>query len=336
MIERKGIMLAGNILTDTVKMIPSYPEKGMLVTITDIKRGVGGSVPNSGMDLKMMDPSLEVFAAGRVGDDDNGRYVVGRMAEVGMDVSGVKHAKNGTSFSDVMTVSSTGERTFFHYRGANAEFDITDVDADKITAKMFHLGYLLLLDKVEEKDGEYGNRAARLLAEVQKRGVKTSIDVVSESSGHFAEVVVPTLKFCNYAIMNEIEACQISGNTPRDKNGDLDEEEVKAAMRFIAGKGVKDAVIVHAPEKGFVLRSDGKFTSSRSLSLPKGYIKGSVGAGDAFCAGCLYGLYNGWNDEEILKFSAAAAACNLAEADSVSGMKTAAEIWKIYDKYKKD
>ena len=186
--ERKGIMLAGNILTDTVKMISSYPEKGMLVTVTDIKRGVGGSVPNSGMDLKTMDPSLPVFAAGRVGDDDNGRYVVARMKEVGMDVSGVKHAKSGTSFSDVMTVSGTGERTFFHYRGANAEFDITDVEPDKVNVKMFHLGYLLLLDKVEEKDAEYGNRAARLLAGMQKRGIETSVDVVSESSGRFAEV----------------------------------------------------------------------------------------------------------------------------------------------------
>ena len=38
MTERKGIMLAGNILTDTVKMIPTFPEQGMLVTVSDIVR----------------------------------------------------------------------------------------------------------------------------------------------------------------------------------------------------------------------------------------------------------------------------------------------------------
>ncbi|MBP5193361.1 MAG: carbohydrate kinase family protein, partial [Clostridia bacterium] len=268
--ERKGIMLAGNILTDTVKMISSYPEKGMLATITQMKRGVGGSVPNTGMSLAIMDPTLPVYAACRVGDDENGRYAVDRMKGVCIDVSGVKRAKRGTSFSDVMTVSQTGERTFFHYRGANAEFDIEDVDPDEIPAKMFHLGYLLLLDRFEEEDGEYGNRAARLLADVQRRGVKTSIDVVSESSGRFAEVVVPTLKYCNYVIINEIEACRISGNEPRRKGGFLDEKEVEAAMRCIAGHGVRDAVIVHAPEKGFLLRADGTFTSSPSLRLPEG------------------------------------------------------------------
>jgi len=333
--ERKGIMLAGNILTDTVKMIGTYPEKGMLVTITDIKRGVGGSVPNSGMDLAIIDPNLPLFACGRVGDDDNGTYVKGRMQEVGMDVSAVKCAKNGTSFSDVMTVEGTGERTFFHYRGANAEFNIDDVDVEKITAKMFHLGYLLLLDRIEDEDEEYGNKAARLLANVQAKGIKTSVDVVSESSGHFAKVVVPCLKYCNYVIINEIEACQVSGNTARDEDGNLIESEVWASMQFIASKGVKDAVVVHAPEKGFILRADGGKTCVPSLKLPKGYIKGSVGAGDAFCAGCLYGIYNDWEDDKTLKFSAAAAACNLAEADSVSGMKTADGVWEVYNKYSK-
>ena len=285
--ERNGIMLAGNILTDNVKMIQTYPEKGMLVTITDIKRGVGGAVPNSGIDLALIDPSLKLFAVGKVGDDDHGKYVVNRMAEVGMDVSGVKLGKNGTSFSDVMTVEGTGERTFFHYRGANAEFNVEDVDVSAITAKMFHLGYLLLLDRVEDEDEVYGNKAAKLLAEVQAQGVKTSVDVVSESTGHFAKVVVPCLKYCNYIIINEIEACQVSGNTPRDSEGKLIDEEVWASMQFIASKGVQDCVIVHAPEKGFILRSDGTRTCVPSLKLPKGYIKGRVGAGDALGAGCL-------------------------------------------------
>ena len=332
--ERKGIMLAGNILTDSVKMIPSYPEKGMLVTVSEIKRGVGGAVPNSGIDLAVMDADLPVFAVGRVGEDDNGQFVIDTMQSAGIDVSGVKRVKDGTSFSDVMTVEGTGERTFFHYRGANREFCIDDVSVDKITARMFHLGYLLLLDKMEEPDDEYGNKAARLLASVQEKGILTSVDVVSESSGHFAKVVVPCLKYCNYVIINEIEACQVGGNTPRNENGELIDAEVWASMQFILSKGVKDCVIVHAPECGFILRADGTRTKVNSLRLPNGYIKGSVGAGDAFCAGCLYGLYNGWEDDKILQFSAAAAACNLAEADSVTGMKSAEGVWALHEKFK--
>ena len=70
-----------------------------------------------------------------------------------------------------------------------------------------------------------------------------------------------------------------------------------------------------------------------SLNIPKEEIKGSVGAGDAFCAGCLYGLYNGYSDRQILEFASAAAACCLFAANAVDGMKPKNEILKLQDKY---
>ena len=45
------ITLAGNIIVDNVKTITAWPDKGMLVPITEVKRAPGGSVPNSGIDL---------------------------------------------------------------------------------------------------------------------------------------------------------------------------------------------------------------------------------------------------------------------------------------------
>ena len=70
-----------------------------------------------------------------------------------------------------------------------------------------------------------------------------------------------------------------------------------------------------------------------SLNIPPEEIKGSVGAGDAYCAACLYGLYKGYNDKKILEFASAAAACNLFAENSVDGMKSAAEIEKLPEKY---
>ena len=45
--ERFGIAIAGNILTDNVKIVGAYPEKGMLATITAETLAVGGCVPNT-------------------------------------------------------------------------------------------------------------------------------------------------------------------------------------------------------------------------------------------------------------------------------------------------
>ena len=40
-------------------------------------------------------------------------------------------------------------------------------------------------------------------------------------------------------------------------------------------------------------------------------------------------------DEKLLDYASAAAVCNLTAADSISGMKSAEEIWRIVERNKK-
>ena len=77
----------------------------------------------------------------------------------------------------------------------------------------------------------------------------------------------------------------------------------------------------------------GNYLEIPSLNIPTEAIKGTVGAGDAFCAGCLYGIYHNYTDRQILEFASAAAACNLFEANSVDGMKPRNEILNMIDQY---
>ena len=321
--EKSGIAIAGNMLTDFVKLVDVYPEKGMLANVISISKAVGGCVPNTIIDLAKIDRSVPLYAYGMVGDDDGGKYITFEMQRNGVDVSGISVSKTtATSFSDVMSVESTGERTFFHHKGANSEFAPKHVPVESLTCKMLHVGYILLLDEFDKKDDEYGTVMARFLKQAQDMGIKTSIDVVSDSGDRFAEKVIPALKYTDNAIMNEIEACGVSGLKPRDENKRLIIDNIKLTMRKILDCGVRERVIIHCPEAGFAMNKSGEFTVVPSVWLPKGYIKGAVGAGDAFCAGCLYGIYNGFTDAEILEFASGAAACNLAAADSVSGMQS--------------
>lgn len=322
MSERYGITIAGCLVDDRIKLIDSYPQMNMQSTISSISHGVGGGVPNVSIDLAKIDRSLKVNALGRVGNDLNGRYLIDELRQSGVDVSGVKISQTaGTSFTDVMTVEQTGARTFFHYRGANAEFCPEDVDISTLECRMVHVAYILMLDVFDAEDAEYGTVMARFLKDLQSAGIMTSIDVVSDSRGLFAEKVIPALKYTDNAIMNEIESCGVSGLAPRDENGKIIIENIKKSMEMIMDKGVSERVIVHCPEAGFCLNKSGDFTIVPSIKLPKGYIKGAVGAGDAFCAGCLYGIYKGYDDKTILEFASGAACCNLSHVDSVSGMR---------------
>ncbi|MBQ8895062.1 MAG: helix-turn-helix domain-containing protein [Clostridia bacterium] len=332
--ERKGIALCGNILTDLVKNIDFYPNQGMLANISSVKRAVGGAVPNTGIDLAKIDDSLPLSAIGRIGNDEHGQYVVSQLQHYGINTRQISVSPaEPTSFSDVMSVHG-GERTFFHARGANAELSPADIDVKTLDCSLLHFGYLLLMDGFDAPDAEYGTALARFLHDVQEQGIKTSIDMVSSSTGDYKKTVCPALKYSNYAIVNEIESCAIFDIDPRHPDGTLNIENVRRAMELMAKEGVSDKVIVHCKEMGLCLNvKTGDFTVVPSLNVPKSEIKGSVGAGDAFCAGCLYSIYNDYPDPAMLEFAAGAAVCNLFADNSIDGMRSEAEIREIIKKY---
>ncbi|MBO7720934.1 MAG: carbohydrate kinase family protein [Kiritimatiellae bacterium] len=310
-----------------IKMIPRWPDRGMLVPIGSVKRAVGGSVCNTAIDLKTLDPSIEVRAIGKVGDDENGAFAVDFMRAKGIDCSLVSRTgERPTSFTDVMTVESTGERTFFNLHGADSTLVPEDVDAAALGCDVFHFGYLLLLDGMDAPDEEYGTKAARLLASVQAAGVKTSVDIVSEQSERFARVVRPALKYCDYCMVNEIEGAMATGRDPDD---------LKGVCEGLIELGVREMAVVHSPGAGAALDGAGLFTRVNSLRLPDGWIKGSVGAGDAFCAGVLYAVLRGFDAELALRLGSCAAAANLSAADSVSGARAFAETMSLERRFER-
>ena len=332
--ERKGITVAGSLITDIVKNIDTYPRMGMLSYITGpLSYSVGGCAANTSIDLAKIDPALPVSVFGRVGTDENGRYIISQLQKYGIDVGGVCFSRDlPTAFCDVMSVPS-GERTFFHQRGASAVFAPEDVDIPALHCDLFHIGYVFLLDKFDAPDPEYGTVMARFLHAVQKAGIKTSIDMVSDNDADYGTLLIPTFRYCNYVIINEVECCAVWGLEPRRADGSLHRENILEAMRRTVDAGVSDRVIVHAKESSFSMGSQKEWIEVPSLEIPSEEIRGSVGAGDAFCAGCLYAIYNNYSDERMLAFASAAAACSLFAQNAVDGMKNKNEILAVAERY---
>ena len=331
--EARGVTVAGSTLVDIVNNIDAYPREGMLVEIGNVEQSVGGCMPNTAINLAKIDRRIPVSAIGKVGSDENGRYVVSTLHKHGIDVSKMCYTTEApTGFCNVMSVPS-GERTFFHKKGANALFCPEDIDVNALSCSMLHIGYVLLLDSFDAEEQPFGTAMARFLAAVQKRGIKTSIDLVSDSAGNYGRRVIPVLKYCNYVIINETECCGIWEIDPRHPDGRIHEENVRRAMQKCIDAGVGDLVVVHCKECCFALTAKGKFTTVPSLCVPPEDVKGTVGAGDAFCAGCLYAIYNHYTDQQMLEFASAAAACNLMEANAIDGMKPRNEIILLAEKY---
>ena len=79
--------------------------------------------------------------------------------------------------------------------------------------------------------------------------------------------------------------------------------------------------------------SRGEYVESAALNLPPDYIKGKVGAGDAFCAGTLYAASQGGNLQEGLDLGNAAAAASLSKPGSTEGLLPVEELKKLSSRF---
>ena len=165
---RSGLLAGGNWIIDLVKMIDGYPQPEQLANIRSQSQGTGGAPYNVLVDLARSGTPFPLFAAGLVGQDALGEHILDTCRQYKIDVQHLGTTpKAPTSYTDVMTELGHGRRTFFHARGANALWRGEDLDFDKIPVRIFHLGYLLLLDALDEPDPRFGTKAARLLARAQ-------------------------------------------------------------------------------------------------------------------------------------------------------------------------
>ncbi len=317
--EKSGIAVAGTLLVDKINEIAAYPQNGELTKILKTHTSVGGCVPNVCIDLKKICPDLPVFAVGKVGDDQEGEYICSALSQASVDITHIKTANKKTSFTDVMSVSG-GQRTFFTFAGADNDLTADDIDFNTLDCKMLHLGYFLLLDKIDKGEG------LAILKKASEMGIETSIDLVSENSDRYA-LVRPCLPFTDYLIVNETEAEKLADMPYSKENA----EEICKKLKKL---GVRKKIIIHNPLYS-VCYSENGFTALGSFILPDGFIVGTTGAGDAFCAAALYAVYCGKADKEILGFASAAAVMSLKAADATSGLCAKEDIIKYCEDFER-
>ena len=333
---RRGICVAGNMIVDITYPITGWPNQGELVHIKEgIARSTGGAVCNVVVDLARLDEDLPLYAMGRIGEDAEGDLILETLGQYpNIDTQNVIR-KDGSAITLVMANIHNKTRTFFTYMGANAHFCEDDIDWDHFNADIFHIGYILLLDQLDQPDEAYGSKMARLLHDVQAHGVKTSIDVVSEAGDRFKRLVPPAMKYTDYCVINEYEAEQTTGVRLRDENDALLKDNIPKALGAMKDMGVSTWAVIHCPEGGYGLDEKGNYVSAGSLILPKDYIAGSVGAGDAFCAGVLLGAERGWSLDRAIDMGIAAAAKSLSDLSATGGMGTAGEALSLFDRYER-
>lgn len=325
MTARSGILAAGTLLVDYVQRISHWPAQGWLAEIQHSDKGSGGAAPNVLLTLARMETGLPLACVGCVGNDGDGDYLLHLLDAHQVDRRFVQRSADRiTGMTQVMTTPD-GQRTFFHARGANTQLDVAHFSEVNTDHRIFHLGYLLLLDELDRADAEYGTRSARLLAQMQQRGYLTSLDLVSRA-GEYRAQVLPALRWLDFLVINELEAQSLTGITLRTEQGVSPPAAFAAAAEALWAQGIRQRVVIHAPEGawGSERQRGGQWQPAWRLSSEE--IVGSVGAGDAFCAGMLYASHEGWPLDDSLKFAHTCACFNLRAANALDGARPLAEM----------
>ena len=324
-----GIAVAGNALVDHYKRIGTYPAASALTTIHSVETAPGGLLCNCAIDLARLDPGLRIPVVGVVGEDEAGDFLARRLDSYpGID-TGQLHRAGRTSFTDVMEDAAAATRTFFHYRGANALLCPDHFDFARLDADLLHIGYALLLDALDAADPVYGTGLARVLATAKQHGLRTSIDVVSEQSDRFRQIVPAALRHTDYCIVNEVEACRTTGVELVDPVApDLD--VLRRAASALLELGVSTWAVIHWSAGAVGLACSGEWVVRPALALDPDRIVTTTGAGDAFAAGVVYTAWEGGGLAAAIETGIGAAASSLLVGNATDGVPDVAEVRARY------
>jgi len=331
---RNGILAGGNWIIDQIKTIDSYPAQEELAIIIEEGKSNGGSPYNLLKDLARLEAPFPLEAVGIVGNDERGKFIINECKSLGICTDQlVGTEKAATSYTDVMSLQISGKRTFFHSRGANALLDELNFDFSRSNAKIFHLGYLLMLDKLDILHDDGNTGASNIFKSAKNNGFLTSADLVSVRTGWFKKVIPPSLPFIDFLFINEIEARMLTGIETVTSSGEISVENCYKAASAIIEMGVQQWVFLHYQYGVFSMSSGKETIYQPGIQMTDEGIKGTVGAGDAFAAGLLLGIHEDFGIKTSLDLGVCAAASCLSSPTCSDGIAPYKECLSFAEKY---
>jgi hypothetical protein len=167
------------------------------------------------------------------------------------------------------------------------------------------------------------------LFNAKSAGLETSVDIVSTEHPQFREIVLSALPFTDHLIINEAEASRIL----RTSLGANDPIMLLGAAKQLLAAGVLRSVTLHTERGAVAATHNSEHSIQPSLQLPTGFSRGATGAGDAFAAGLLYGLHEGWPLQKRLLLAVSVAASSLADPTPSKGVLSVSECLSLADRF---
>jgi ribokinase len=260
----------GALNVDKLFKVKKFAKAEEEVLIEEYAEACGGSAANTAVGVARL--GCKVGYIGKVGCDREGEVLVQDFCNEGVNVDGVVRSEQGKSGVVMGFVDKKGARALYVNPGVNDTINIDEINARYAAqAQFLHLTSFV---------GEESFQTQKKLLDAIPKSTKVSFDPGALYARKSYLALEPIIKKTCVLMPNALELTLLTG-----------EIAYRKAAEVMLGRGV--------PIVAVKLGSDGCYVtdgSERHLIEPfKVDVVDTTGAGDAFCAGFLYGLVNDKN-----------------------------------------
>jgi sugar/nucleoside kinase (ribokinase family) len=275
--SRNTVLCVGQLVADVVvRPVNGLPVPGRADRVEDLQVLAGGCAANTASVLAKL--GARVRAAGLIGTDLLGDLVLQEIGRCGVDVSSVTRSDQVSTSAVIVLVDGRGERSFLYRAGGNEQFALPSVpDGLFEGVGLVHVGGAMKLTNLD---------LVALLAAAKRAGCVTTLDTDWDASGKWFEFLGPALAHVDCLMTNEEEGRELTGKTGLDEMAE-----------FLRKAGPPTVVIKRGPA-GAVAANGHSLQEFGPYDVP---VLDSTCAGDAFAAGLIYGLVEGWPLERAVR-----------------------------------
>ncbi len=296
-------LLVADCVTATVD---SLPERGTLQLVDRVELHVGGCAANTAVSLAKLGANVALLGA--VGTDGLGDFILHAVRAAGVDTGGVRRFAEVPTAATTVCVHSDAERSFLHVPGANAAFRASDTNWDATQgATIFHIAGPQLMTALEAENG-----IATITQEAKRRGMLVTLDTVMNPRSRGWSALKDAMPFVDWFLPSDAEARSLSG-----------ESDLESQVEFFRSGGATNVAIKTGKDGCYVapLEKDNFYVPGFVVDAVD-----SLGAGDAWIAGFLWGLARGWHVPETALFANAVGAHAVQSYGATTGIPEEADI----------
>jgi sugar/nucleoside kinase (ribokinase family) len=297
------VLVAGEINPDLImtgEVQPGFGQIEKLVDSATLTIGSSSAIFACGATRL----GLKVTFIGVCGQDVFGRFMLEEMQKRGVEIGNVIRVPGGATGLSLI-LNRGQDRAILTHPGLIAALRADDVpDGLLRQTRHLHVASYFLQTALHPGLPDLFRRARAL-------GLTTSLDTNYDPSGAWSGFE-ELLGLTNVFLPNEMEALSLSGEASLD----LAADRLGSRVETLAIKlGAAGALGVRGTQK------------VKAASIPVEVVD-TVGAGDSFDAGFLYGYLNAWDLERSLRLGCACGALSTQKAGGTEGQPTLDEAMK--------